>query len=44
MSSVAIEIPETTPVAFKLDASRASAELRVVAATRLRLRYGWNDP
>jgi predicted HTH domain antitoxin len=35
MSSVAIEIPEATLVALKLDASHAAAELRVAAAMKL---------
>ena len=35
MSSVAIDIPEATLVALKLDASRAGAELRIAAAMML---------
>ena len=35
MSSVAIDIPEATLVALRLDASRAGAELRVAAAMKL---------
>ena len=35
MSSVAIDIPEATLVALKLDASHAAAELRIAAAMKL---------
>jgi predicted HTH domain antitoxin len=35
MSKVAIDIPEATLVALKLDASQAATELRVAAAMKL---------
>jgi predicted HTH domain antitoxin len=35
MSSVAIDIPEATLVALKLDAAKAAAELRMAAAMKL---------